>query len=166
MSTLSLYSAANELAPLLDQIDEDGCISPELGAALAQFEGKGLGVTAYILNLDATIQAVRNAADKMTKRAEILEKRSDTVRNYLSLNMKRTGITEIKCAEFCAKLLIERDAAVDVFDVSQLPAQYIRTPEPKPPVSAPDKKLIAADIKSGKEIPGARIVKSDRLVIA
>lgn len=165
MTALRLYKVADDLLPLLDQVDEDGCMSPELGEALSKFEGKGLSVTAYILNLDATIQAAREAAAKMAKRAELMEKRAERLRNYLALNMKLTGITEISCAEFSAKLLIERDAAVEITNAAQIPLEYMRTPEPKPPVPAPDKKAIAAAIKSGKEVPGARIVKSDRLEI-
>ncbi len=165
MSTLSLYSAANDLAPLLDQIDEDGCISPELEAALSQFEGKGLSVTAYVLNCERTAEMIHAAAMTMDKRAAPLEARAARLRQYLADNMKRTGVMEIKCAEFTAKLHLDRDSKVDVFDEKQIPAAYMRMPEPKPPVAAPDKKLIAADIKSGKEIPVARIVKSDRLEI-
>ena len=165
MQALSLYTAANDLAPLLDQIDDDGVMSDELGAALAQFEGKGMGVTAYILNCERTAQMIHDAAEAMDERAAPIENRIKRLRQYLADNMKRTGITEIKCAEFTAKLQIERDAKVDVFDEKQLPAAYWRTPEPKPPVSTPDKAAIASGIKAGAVIPGARIVKSDRLTI-
>lgn len=166
MTAISLYKAADELAPLLDQIDDDGCISPELEAALSQFEGKGLSVTAYILNCEKTAQMIHDAAESMDKRAAPYENRVKRLRQYLADNMKKTGVTEITCPEFSAKLYVERDASVDVFDEKQIPAAYMRTPEPKPPVPAPDKQAIAAAIKAGTQIPGARIVKSDRLVIA
>lgn len=166
MTALSLYKAADELAPLLDQIDDDGCISPELEAALSQFEGKGLSVAAYILNCEKHAQMIHDAAEAMDKRAAPLENRAKRLRQYLADSMKRTGVTEITCPEFSAKLYPERDAKVDVFDEKQIPAAYMRLPEPKPPVAAPDKKAIADAIKSGKDIPGARIVKSDRIVIA
>lgn len=166
MTALSLYRAADELAPLLDQIDDDGCISPELEAALSQFEGKGLSVTAYILNCEKTAQMIHDAAEAMDKRAAPLENRAKRLRQYLADQMKRTGVTEISCSEFAAKLYPERDAKVEVFDEKQIPAEYMRTPEPKPPVAAPDKKAIADAIKKGVEVPGAKIVKSDRLVIA
>lgn len=166
MTAISLYKAADELAPLLDQIDDDGCISPELETALAQFEGKGLSVTAYILNCEKTAQMIHDAAEAMDKRATPLENRAKRLRQYLADQMKRTGTTELSCAEFSAKLYVERDAKVDVFDEKQIPMQYMRLPEPKPPVAAPDKKAIADAIKKGEDVPGARIVKSDRLVIA
>jgi hypothetical protein len=166
MTTLSLYSAADQLAPLLDQIDpETGEMSEELGAALAQFEGKGEAVTAYILNLDANAEMIRAAAAKMIERAEKLEKRAAHYRDYLAFNMKRTGITQISARDgsFEARLLIERDASVHVFDEKQLPAAYMRTPEPKPVVPVPNKKAIAAALRAGKDVPGAKIIKNDRL---
>lgn len=163
MKTLSLYSAADALAPLLDQIDDDGCISPELEAALSQFEGKGLSVTAYILNCEKSAQMIHEAAMTMDKRARPLEARANRLRQYLADNMKRTGVTEIKCAEFVAKLHVERDARVEVFDEKQIPPEFMRTPEPRPPT--PDKRALAEVIKRGVEIPGARIMKLDRLEI-
>lgn len=168
MSTLSLYTVAGNLLPLLENgIDEDGVMSEELGAALAQFEGKGEAVTAYVLNLQATADATKAAADKLLARADRLQAKADRIKHYLAFNMRRTGITEIAAHDgtFAAKLQIERDASVQVFDAKQIPAEYMRTPEPKPPVAAPDKKAIAAAIKAGIDVPGAKIVKNDRLVI-
>lgn len=163
MGNLTLYKAAEALAPLLDQVDEDGVISPELEQALAKFEGRGVAVTAYILNCEANAEMIRNAADKMAARAESMEKRAATFKRYLSDMMKRTSITEINSPEFSAKLLIERDASVDVFDSKQLPSEYWNFPPP--PDAKPDKKRIASAIKEGKEIPGARVIKRDRLEI-
>lgn len=162
-SPISLYSAADQLAPLLDLIDEDGCIPPELESALAVFEGKGLSVAAYILNCDRHAQMIHDAAMTMDKRAASFEARSARLREYLKDNMKRTGATEIASPEFTVKLHLNRDAKVEILDEKQIPSEYMRTPEPKPVVASPDKKAIADAIKSGKEVAGARVVKSDRL---
>ena len=165
MTTLSLYSAADQLAPLLDQIDEHGEMSEELAAALTVFEGKGAAVTAYILNMDRNAEMIRHAAEQMAKRAEPLEKRAERLRSYLHDQMKRTGITEIVANDqsFSAKLYIERDSSVEVFDANQVPLTFMAPPKVSSP--APDKKRIAAAIKDGQTVPGARIVKRDRLVL-
>jgi hypothetical protein len=165
MSNISLYQAADALAPLLDTIDDDGCIPPELAVALAQFEGKGLSVIAYVMNCEASAAMIHEAAMTMDKRAEPLEKRAERLRQYLAYNMKRTGITEITCPEFSAKLAIGRDVSVTIENESQIPVEFMRTPEPKPPVAAPDKKLIGAALKEGKDVPGAVLMKKDRLTI-
>lgn len=169
MTTLSLYKVADDLGALLESgIDpETGEMSAELGAALAKFEGKAEAVTAFILNADATADAVRAAAKKLLDRAEAMERRADRLRHYLAFNMKRTGTTSIKAQDgsFEARLHLERDASVVILDERQLPAEFLRTPEPKPVVPVPDKKRIAQAIKDGAEVPGAKIVRHDRLVI-
>ena len=167
MTTLSLYSAADQLAPLLDQIDhETGEMSEELANALCVFEGKGAAVTAYILNMDRNAEMIRYAAKQMAERAEPLEKRASRLREYLAEQMKRTGITEIVASDqsFSATLYIERDASIDVFDAKQLPEAFMQPP--KVVAAAPDKRAIAAAIKRGEDVPGARIVKRDRLTLS
>lgn len=165
MTTLSLYSAADALAPLLDQIDEDGVMSDELGQALTQFEGKGVAVTAYILNCQATADMIRAAASAMAKRAVRFERRAERLRDYLANNMKRAGITSITAIDgsFEARLYIERDASVSIEDETLIPPDYLRE---IPAHNLPDKKLIAKAIKDGFDVPGACIVKNDRLVIS
>lgn len=167
MSTLSLYHIASHLEPLLENgINEDGEISDELALVLAEFEGKGASVTAYILNMDRNAQMIRHAAEQMAKRAEPLERKAERMRQYLAEQMKRTGITEIVANDqsFSAKLQIERDASVDIFDAAQVPTEYLTMPKPVEP--KPNKTLIAAAIKAGKDVAGARIVKRDRLTLA
>ena len=160
---ISLYQASYELEPLLDQIDEDGCISSELEEALKVFEGKGLGVTAYILNCEAQAEMIIEASKKMAERAKPIQNRTERLKSYLLDNMKRTGITEIKCAEFIAKLDIGRDEIVEIFEVALVPAAYMN--EPKVMEAQPNKIAIKKAIKDGKEVQGARIVCKDRLTI-
>ncbi len=160
-NSISLYSAADALAPLFDLIDEDGCIPPELEEALKVFEGKGLAVTAYILNCEAQADMISDAAKRMAERAKPIKARAERMRDYLKDQMKRTGITEISCPEFSAKLYLGRDASVQIFDEKQIPSDYMK--QPRPP--EPDKTLIGKAIKDGFEVAGAHIVKNDRLTI-
>jgi Siphovirus Gp157 len=160
---ISLFQAADELAPLLDQIDEDGCISSELEEALKVFDGKALGVTAYILNCEANAQMIEDAANKMKERAKPLKNRAERLKQYLADNMKRTGMTSIVSPEFSVKLEIDRDESVDIFEPALLSSEYKKTP--KPPEPSPDKIAIKKAIKEGKEVAGARIVTKDRLTI-
>jgi len=163
MTNISLYQAANDVAALLDQVDEDGVYPDEIFQALEKFENKGVAVTAYILNCEAQAQMISDAAKKMQERAKPLVARSERLRAYLKDSMKRTGTSEIKCPEFIAKLEFERDASVEIFDLKQIPADYMH--EPKPVEPQPDKTLIKKAINDGFDVPGAKIVKNDRLTI-
>ena len=55
--------------------------------------------------------------------------------------------------------------AVEVLDPAALPLSFWRTPEPKPPVAAPDKAAIKTALQAGEEVPGARMVQGLKLVI-
>jgi hypothetical protein len=100
---------------------------------------------------------------RIEARRKALELRQDKLREYLAFNMKRTGLTELKANDstFSAKLYIERDASVDIFDEKQIPQEYMT--KPKPPKPAPSKTEIRKALDAGKDVPGARVVKKDRL---
>jgi hypothetical protein len=86
------------------------------------------------------------------------------LRAYLLDNMQRAGIERIECP--LLQISVKKNPpAVDIWDSINLPMEYMVVPEPKPPVAAPDKKRIAADLKAGKEITGARLVQGVRLNI-
>ena len=87
------------------------------------------------------------------------------LRGYLLDNMQRAGIERIDCPMFSISIR-KNPPAVDIFDPLSIPAKYMVTPEPKPVFAAPDKKLIAAAIKAGTEIPGAKMTQGVRLVVA
>lgn len=170
MSEISLYSLSMQVETLLNSEDafdpETGELSEALIEALALTKDKGASVCAYILNQDAVIAAIEAHEAKVAKRKEAIVKKQMRLREYLAESMKRTGITEIKAADgtFSAKLLIDRDSAVEIFDEKQIPFKYMSTP--KTPEPKPSKSEIAKAIKAGAEVPGARIVKRDRLELA
>lgn len=167
MQALSLYKITHELESLLDGgIDEDGVISEELGAMLARFEDKGKAVTAYILNQTATADAVDETIKHLEKRALSFRNRAESLKAYLRDNMKRSGITQISSDDgtFTAKLYLDRDESVEIFDKAQIPIAYMTTP--KTPEPQPDKARIKASLKAGTDVPGAKITKRDRLTIS
>jgi hypothetical protein len=86
------------------------------------------------------------------------------VRKYLLDNMQRTGISKITCPLFNISIQ-NNPSAVEVFDPLSLPAAYMRTPEPKPLVPAPDKAAIKAALQAGLGVPGCKLTQSVRLVV-
>lgn len=170
MTNLSLYTLSSQVEQILNDpsaIDQEtGELSAELVEALAMTKDKGVNVCAYILNQDSTLAAIEaHEAQVAARKASIVAKQTK-LRDYLADSMKRAGITEIKAHDgtFSAKLHIDRDAAVEIFDEKQIPAEFMKTP--KPPEPKPSKTDISKAIKAGKEVPGAKLVKRDRLEIA
>ncbi|QTP32780.1 hypothetical protein B7759_01358 [Burkholderia glumae] len=170
MTTLSLYTLSSQVEQLLNDpsaIDQEtGELSAELIEALAMTKDKGVSVCAYILNQESIVKAMAEHVMRVNKRAAAVERKIERLREYLAGNMKRTGVTEIKAHDgtFSAKLHIDRDSAVEIFDEKQIPAEFMKTP--KPPEPKPSKADIAKAIKAGKDVPGAKLIKRDRLEIS
>lgn len=170
MQTLSLYTLSSQVEQLLnspDAIDpETGELSEALVDALAMTKDKGVSVCAYILNQELTVKAMSDHVLRVNERAAALERKTEKLREYLATSMKRAGISQITANDgtFSAKLLLERDAAVEIFDEKQIPAEFMKTP--KTPDPKPSKADISKAIKAGREVPGAKIVKRDRLELA
>lgn len=165
MNNITLYSAAETVRHLMEQID------PETGELPEGFEqareivaGKAQACAAFILSNNAEADMVEAHAKALLDRVKQARKRSDWLKQYIQGHMTACGITEIKSDDrtFSATLAMGRDESVDVFDEAQLPADYMRE---IPATSAPDKTLIKKAMKDGFDVPGARLVKRDRLTI-
>lgn len=142
---------------IADTIEASG-ITDELAVKAQGIEYVARGAEAHNLAIDAEIARLQALKAQRVKVAAGL-------RNYLLDNMQRAGIERIDCPMFQISIR-KNPPAVDIYDPLSLPSEYMVTPEPKPPVPAPDKKAIAAAIKAGAEIPGARLVQGVRLNVA
>jgi Siphovirus Gp157 len=164
MNNISLYSAAEEVRTLLEQIDpETGELPDGFEAATNLVKTKAAATAAFILSNDAEAEMVENIAKSMLARVKAAKKRSDWLRYYLALHMKNLGITEIKALDgtFKAVLQLERDESVHIFDEKQIPDFFMR----EKLTYEPDKTLIHKSIQEGAEVPGAWIQRKDRLTI-
>lgn len=167
MKSMSLYELSSTVEQMLNNDElydpETGELLPGLVEALSDTREKAVSVAAYILNMGAQLDAMTEHVRRIEARRKALELRQDKLCQYLAFNMRRTGITELKADDstFTAKLFIERDASVEIYDERQVPQQFWKAP--KPPEPKPSKAEITKAIKAGEEVPGARIVKKDRL---
>ncbi len=141
---------------IADTIEASG-ISDELAVKAQGIEFVARGAEAHHAAIDAEIA-------RLTALKAHRQKVADGLRAYLKDNMERAGIEKIECPLF--KLSIKKNPpSVEVIDQLSLPPEYWRTPEPKPPVAAPDKAAIKAALQDGKDVPGARLNQGTRLVV-
>lgn len=141
---------------IADTIEASG-ISDELAVKAQGIEHVARGAEAHNLAIDAEIARLQALKAQRTKVAAGL-------RAYLLDNMQRAGIEKIECPLFSISIR-KNPPSVDIMDPLSLPAQYMVTPEPKPPVAAPDKAAIKKAIAAGEDVPGARLVQGVRLNI-
>lgn len=162
---LSLYTLADDYARALAELPETGLDEQTIIDTLEGLQGavevKAQNVAAYCLNVEAEAEAIDAIADKLAKRADALRNRTEHLRSYLMFNMKRSGITEIKAIDgtFSAKIR-QNPEAVFIADAESIPSDYDRIiPERR----EPDKAKIKADLKAGKDVPGCKLVRGERL---
>lgn len=139
-----------------DTIEASG-ITDELAVKAQGIEFVARGAEAHHAAIDAEIarlQALKAHRQKV----------ADGLRAYLLDNMQRAGIDKIECPLF--KLSIKKNLpSVEIIDQLSLPPEFWRTPEPKPPVAAPDKAAIKSALQAGADVPGARLAHGVRLEV-
>lgn len=146
-----------DAATIADTIEASG-ITDEIAEKAQGLEYVARGAEANNLAIDAEIARLQALKQHRMKVAAGL-------RGYLLDNMQRMQIERIDCPMFSISIR-KNPPAVEIFDQLSLPAQFMVVPEPKPPVAAPDKKAIAAAIKAGQDVPGAKLVQGVRLNVA
>lgn len=163
---LSLYVLADEYkqaaAQLADLDMPDEVVADTLESLQFPIEQKATNVAMFVRNLEATAEAIKAAEVEIAKRRKALESRAANVREYLKVNMLRTGITKIECPLFKISVR-DNPASVRVIDESVIPSQFMRQPDPPPP--SPDKKAIGEALKSGDDVPGCVLERGNRLEI-
>lgn len=138
-------------------------VTDTLDAMSGELEVKAQNVVMYARNLQATAAAIKDAEEQMAKRRKAIESRAKHLLEYVQGCMETAEVQRIECPHF--QLAIQaKPPSVDVYEPGLIPAQYMTQPEP--PAPTPDKRAIAEAIKSGEEVPGARLVRGTRLAIA
>lgn len=160
----SLYQLANDFRNQLDDLfDEDGCAKPEFDEFRVQLGSKINQVAAYVLNVELEADQAKAAIKRIKALQEARERKAERLRQYISENMKVSGITEIKAADgsFEVKLYVDRDESVVIEDGVTFPPELCNDPKPPEPSKTKIKKAILA----GEAVKGAHIVRKDRLTI-
>lgn len=145
-----------DAATVADTIEASG-ISDDIAVKCQNIEYVARGAEAHNYAIDVEIARLQALKAQRVKTAQHL-------RDYIKQSMERLQIERIECPLFAISIR-KNPPAVDIYDALSLPACYMVTPAPKPPIAAPDKKQIAVDIKAGKDVPGARLTQSTRLLV-
>jgi hypothetical protein len=153
----ALFVIAQEYRALGDKLadldlDEQTILDTLEGAA-GELEAKAEAVACFSHGLDAMAAAIKAREGELKARRESVEKRAQSLREYLSRTLQACGIEKIERPG--ASISFRKSTAVVINEPGLIPAEYMRHPEPPPP--APDKKAIVDALKAGKEVPGAHL---------
>lgn len=155
------YRALSELESSDDLPPE--VIADTLEGLTGEFEDKAAAVAKFILSLEANAAAIKTVAEAQANRAARLQKRADSVRQYLLLQMMFAGFDrkietpEIRIARR------KNPQAVNVIDEKLVPAEYWH--QPPPPPKQLDKAAIKAAIDAGTKVEGCYLSQGERVDI-
>lgn len=162
----NLFDLAAEYRQAADQLAElelsDEVVRDTLEGLSGDLTAKATNIAAMCANWTALIVQMREAEARMSERRRKLEARAERVREYLLNAMLYAGIERIDSPQF-AMAVKTNPPSVRIDDPRQIPAEYLRAPEP--PSAAPDKTRIRAALAAGEDVPGARLVHSKRIDI-
>jgi hypothetical protein len=165
-TALKLYELRQQHYALENLMGSDELPAEVIRDTLEALEGdikeKSVSVAMVVRNQEAAAEQIREVAKQMMARADRLDRRAESIRNYLLFNLQATGVTKIEAPEF--KIAVrENPEALVVEDYAEIPPDLMRIPPPPGPV--PDKTAIKAALKAGREIRGAYITRGQRLEI-
>jgi len=162
----ALYALANQYRADLDALAELDLDAQTVADTVESLQGdlhdKLRAVIAYALNLGAQAEAQAAAAKRMVERAKATDGKAKALLDYAQRAMQDTGTPSVATDEWEAKLA-KKPPSVQITDENTLPPQFWRQP-PTPP-KEPDKTALAAALKGGQEVPGARLVQGYRLAL-
>lgn len=163
---ISLYQIANEHRAMVDALmetqEDASAIADTIEAESWPLEVKAQNVAYAIKQLDALSSAIKQAESEMAARRKAAENRAESIRQYLKECMEIAGVSKIDCPQFALSIR-KNPSSVDIFEPSLIPQEYMRQPEPPPPV--PDKRAIKAAFDAGKDVSGAKLTQGTRLDI-
>jgi hypothetical protein len=162
--TLKLYELSHDYLSALDALAEIEDLPPEaiadtLEGLAGAWEDKALNVARYVRNLEAEAAAIEEAKKRMDARAKATANRAAHLKAYLKAELERTGLKP-KAPDLALRLQ-SNPPAVAIDDADLIPEDYRRTET----VTSLLKAEIATALKAGQVIPGARLERSQRLVI-
>jgi Siphovirus Gp157 len=161
-----LFELAAQYRELEALVDSDEVpaevILDTLEGIKGEFEDKAVAVAQMVLTLKAQSEAVAAVAKAQAERAARIEKRMESLKHYLLLQLQVVGRERIETDE----LVIRRQnnpPSVYVTNEYAVPKEYWVQPDPPP--KRIDKLAIKQAIESGVEVDGCFIEKGEHIRI-
>lgn len=163
---MRLYEIDNLLRSAMDDADayaeeHEGVIPDDLaelidGLTMARDE-KIHHVCLYVLELEASAQANKDAENRIRDRRKYVEGKAERLREYLS----RLVVPGEKHEWPDCKQSWRRSEAVEIMSIDRIPKSYVEVRIEQ----VPDKASIKASIKAGNVVPGAELTVRQNLQI-
>ena len=162
----SLYELVVDRLALQNKLEELDFDAETIADTL---EGDSLAIQAkiesyafVIRNMEALPDVIKAEEKRLAERRKAIEKRVESIKDWLFVNMQTAGISKIESPVFTISLQ-NNPASVVIDDESLIPADYFVQPDP--PAPSLSKALIKQAIADGYTVAGAHVEQKQRLVI-
>jgi hypothetical protein len=135
-------------------------LSTDLISALAGTRSKVDNVSQVIGMFEGLEASAAAEIERLKKRAATFARQRQRLIDYVLATMEASKLPKLE-GNTSTLALRKNPPAVRIEDETAIPRAYFRFPVPPPVV---DKAAIARDLKALREVPGARLVTSNRLV--
>lgn len=159
----SIYEISTSYLSILDQLEENGGeITPEMEQQLniteIEVRQKSEAYVAVVKTLESSTKTIDDEIKRLQARKKTMVKLSTSLKDRLSMALKTFGIDEIKNALFTINFRKSESVIID--DIQALPdiCKVVK-------VEAISKTEIKKMIKSGQDIPGAKIITNSNMQI-
>ena len=156
MTLFDINKAILEFDYEIDEETGEILNAEELDALELARDEKIEGVGLWIKNLQAEAEAVKKEKDAMADRQRRLEKKAESLKNYLAWALKGEKFSTPRIA-----MSWRKSESVLIPDESLLDDRFVNIQM----IKKPDKKLIKDTLKAGLEVPGAELVTKQNLQI-
>ena len=156
MTLFDINKAILEFDYEIDEETGEILNAEELDALELAREEKIEGVGLWIKNLQAEAEAVKKEKDAMADRQRRLEKKAESLKNYLAWALQGEKFSTPRIA-----MSWRKSESVLIPDEALLDDRFVNIQM----IKKPDKKLIKDTLKAGLEVPGAELVTKQNLQI-
>lgn len=156
MTLFDINKAILEFDYEIDEETGEILNAEELDALELARDEKIEGVGLWIKNLQAEAEAVKKEKDAMADRQRRLEKKAESLKNYLAWALHGEKFSTPRIA-----MSWRKSESVLIPDEALLDDRFVNIQM----IKKPDKKLIKDTLKAGLEVPGAELVTKQNLQI-
>lgn len=159
----ALFQLAAEHRALSDKLHDldldDETIADTLEGESGDLVEKGKNVAAVFRNLESDAKQIKEAEQQLAERRKAIEKRAESLKQYLKTNMELAGIQKIESPWFVVSIK-QNPEAVTVDDEEAIPRDYFKE---IPASYQLDKTMVKHALKDGFDVAGVRLTRGTRL---
>lgn len=166
---MHLYELSNDYQKVWDLMDNpdipEDAILDTLEGIQGEIKVKAVDIACFIKDLRATVAAFKAEEDTLKKRRQTIEKRTESLTDYLAKYLQMGDLTEVKDPR--ASISFRASKATRVTNPDELLAwakvnrpAWVTVPDPIVSIMA-----VRDALKKGEEVPGAEIVTNQNIQI-